>query len=85
MYLSIPKFASAWRGRSSKDFWLISASFRRYRGMPHERVISGDNYIRGERREFHVPGAGISKERLSDVFGRSFGLLGGSPPTGPAL
>jgi hypothetical protein len=53
--------------------------------MQHERVISGDNYIRGERREFHVPGAGISKERLSDVFGRSFGLLGGSPPTGPAL
>jgi hypothetical protein len=53
--------------------------------MQHERVISGDNYIRGERREFHVPGAGISKERLSDVFGRSFGLLGGSPPTGPAF
>lgn len=34
--LSIPKFASAWRGRLSKDFWLISASFRRYRGMQHE-------------------------------------------------
>src|ERR1700730_11248409 len=31
--LSIPKSASASRGRSSKDFWLISASFRRYRGM----------------------------------------------------
>jgi hypothetical protein len=74
--LSIPKFASARRGGSSKDFWLISASFRRYRGMQHNGSLAA-TIIRGERREFHVPAASISKERLSDVFGRSFGLLGG--------
>jgi hypothetical protein len=61
MDLSITKFSSARRGRSSKNFWLISASFRRYRGHAAQRVISGDNYIRG------VPAASISKERLSDV------------------
>src|SRR3984893_1348371 len=38
--LSIPKFASAWRGRLSKDFWLISASFRRYRGMQHNGSLA---------------------------------------------
>src|ERR1700730_8012247 len=38
--LSIPKSASASRGRSSKDFWLISASFRRYRGMQHNGSLA---------------------------------------------
>jgi len=61
------------------------SQFSAISGHAAQRVISGDNYIRGERREFHVPAASISKERLSDVFGRSFGFLGGAPPTGPAF
>ena len=24
--------------------------------MQHERIIGGDNYIRAEGREFHIPG-----------------------------
>jgi hypothetical protein len=54
--------------RSIKQGFLADFSqFPAISGHAAQRVISGDNYIRGERREFHVPAATISKERLSDV------------------
>jgi hypothetical protein len=69
--LSIPKFASIWRGNQAAHSELFAASFRGCASRQHERVVVATIYIRGERREFHTQEQIISKAKLPDGFRRS--------------